>query len=88
MEPVRTMKCFAAVHAGSPMKSVSTMEPAASVCSVGVVVVINDCPAMRYVGVVVVDDRVVVPIRVPMMPSPAVSAEEANWKAETKRYAR
>ncbi len=40
---------------------------------------------MRDVGVAVVDDRPVVPVRSPVMPAPAKAAEEPDSKAHAER---
>src|SRR5882724_9721504 len=51
-------------------------------------VVISEDSAVGYVGVVVVDDIVMMPIISPVVPAPAKTAEEADSKAETKRNTR
>src|SRR5580692_12460554 len=48
------------------------------------VVAIDENPAMRYVGVVVVNDAVVMPIVAPVVPAPAKPAKEADSKAEAE----
>src|SRR5882724_8723817 len=47
-----------------------------------------EVPAGVVVGVVVVDDIVMMPIISPVVPAPAKTAEEADSKAETKRNTR
>src|SRR6266481_4354790 len=51
-------------------------------------VVISEDSAVGYVGVVVVDDTVVMPIISPVVPAPAKAAEEADSRAEAKRNTR
>ena len=63
--------------------------PAMSVDSMIVVrvkvIAIDDSPAVRDVGIVVVDDSpFVVPIVVPMVPTPAEAAKESNPETESK----
>jgi hypothetical protein len=48
------------------------------------IVSINECSAVGNVRIVVIDDRVVMPVESPMMPSPAKAAEVANSKAYTE----
>ena len=68
------------------------MEPSAacvsevSACSISVVVAVNDCAAVGYVGVVVEDYSVAVPVWLPMMPTPGEPAEETDSKARAERY--
>src|SRR5580692_5760980 len=52
------------------------------------VVAIDENPAVRYVGVVVVNDAVVMPIVAPVVPSPAKPTKETDSKAETKSNSR
>src|SRR6202051_751820 len=49
------------------------------------VVAISESSAVRDVGVVVVDDSMVLPVRSPVMPAPAKAAEESDSKANTER---
>src|SRR6266853_1075125 len=63
--------------------------PAVSVDSMIVVrvkvIAIDDSPAVRDVGIVVVDDSpFVVPIVVPMVPTPAEAAEESDPESQSK----
>jgi len=51
-------------------------------------VVISKDSAVGDVGVVVVDDTVMMPIISPVVPAPAKTAEEADSKAEAKRNTR
>ena len=48
-------------------------------------VVISENSAVGNVGVVVVSDVVVIPVRSPVVPAPAISAKKADSKTETKR---
>ena len=52
------------------------------------VVAIHENSAVRYVGVVVVNDAVVMPIVAPAVPAPAKPAKEADSKAEAKSNSR
>ena len=52
------------------------------------VVAIHENPAVRYVGVVVVNDAVVMPIVAPVVPAPAKPTKEADSKAEAKSNSR
>jgi hypothetical protein len=52
------------------------------------VVAIDEHPAVRYVGVVVVNDAVVMPIVAPVVPTPAKSTKETDSKAEAKSNSR
>jgi hypothetical protein len=45
------------------------------------VVVMLESPTVGNIGIVVVDDAVAVPIGVPVVPSPAEAAEDADPKA-------
>src|SRR6267154_3489578 len=57
------------------------------VASISKVVAIDDGPAIRNVGVVVVDNPTfVVPIVSPMVPAPAEAAKVADSKAQPKTY--
>lgn len=49
------------------------------------IVTIDERSAMGDVGVVVIDDRAVMPVESPAMPSPAKAAEVANSKAYAER---
>jgi hypothetical protein len=48
------------------------------------IVSIDERPTVGNVGIVVIDDRVVMPVESPVMPSPAKTAEVANSKAYTE----
>jgi hypothetical protein len=52
------------------------------------IVAIYKSSAMGDVGIVVVNDRVVVPVGSPVMPSPSKTAEEADSKTYTERNLR
>ena len=71
--------------AGSPaaMKS-----PAMKSAGVIEVVAIDEDSAVGDVGVVVVNDSVVMPIISPVVPAPAIAAKEADAKAQAKRNSR
>src|SRR5882672_6755251 len=78
-----------------PMLRSGPMEPRIStVKSAGVIevraspieaVAIDEDSTVGYIGVVVVNDSAVPPVRVPVVPAPAKSAKVADSKAETKR---
>src|SRR5258708_39222141 len=51
-------------------------------------VVISEDSAVGYVSVVVINDIVVMPVRSPVVPSPAKPAEIADSKAQAKRNSR
>ena len=51
-------------------------------------VVISENSAVGNVGVVVVSDVVVIPVRSPVVPAPAISAKKADSKTETKPNSR
>src|ERR1700687_4841073 len=51
-------------------------------------VVISEDSAVGHISVVVINDIVVMPVRSPVVPSPAKSAEIADSKAEAKRNSR
>ena len=51
-------------------------------------VVIGEDSAVGNISVVVVNDIVVMPVRSPMVPTPAKSAKKADSKAEAKRNSR
>ena len=73
------------------LKSTSTMKSAAMIevpARVIEGVVIGEDSAVGDVGVVVEDDSVATPIVSPVMPSPAISAKEADAKAQAKRNSR
>src|ERR1700680_1693076 len=67
-----------AMKSGCSMKSTGSIE----------VVAIDENSAVRYVGVMVVNNSVVVPIVSPVVPAPAKPTEEADCKAEAKRNPR
>ena len=51
-------------------------------------VVISENSAVGNVGVVVVSDVMVIPVRSPVVPAPAVSAKKADSKTEPERDSR
>src|SRR2546430_5154424 len=75
----------------STLKSVSTLK-SATMLEVRALaidgVVISEDSAVGYISVVVVNDIVVMPVRSPMVPTPAKSAKKADSKAEAKRNSR
>src|SRR5437660_11636557 len=60
------------------------MEPAARTRAIKVVAIDEDS-AVGDVAVMIEKDTVVIPIRSPVVPTPAKPAKEADAKAETKR---
>src|SRR5712671_3319989 len=66
----------------------AALESASAVIEVAVraieSVVISENSAVGNVGVVVVSDMAVIPVRSPMVPSPAEPAEETDAKSEAK----
>ena len=76
--------CETPAARGIAMKPVS---PAKS-SRVVEVVAINEDSAVRYVSVMVVNNVVVMPVRPPMVPSPAKPAEVADSKTEAKPNSR
>src|SRR5437879_12443273 len=63
------------------------MEPAARTRAIKVVAIDEDT-AVGDVAVMIEKDTVVIPIRSPVVPTPAKPAKEADAKAETKRKTR
>src|SRR5437899_10549054 len=63
------------------------MEPAARTRAIKVVAIDEDS-AVGDVAVMIEKDTVVIPIRFPVVPTPAKTAKEADAKAETKRKTR
>src|SRR5437870_4518953 len=63
------------------------MEPAARTRAIKVVAIDEDS-AVGDVAVMIEKDTVVIPIRSPVVPTPAKPAKEADAKAETKRKTR
>src|SRR5258708_1584868 len=75
----------------SALKSASTMRSAAMIDVRAAAiegVVIGEDSAVGYVSVVVINDIVVMPVRSPVVPSPAKPAEIADSKAQAKRNSR
>src|SRR3979411_2373246 len=72
------------------LKSVSTLKSPAVIVSMRVIegVVISEDPAVGDVSVVVINDIVVMPVRSPVVPSPAKPAKIADSKAQAKRNSR
>ena len=66
-------------------RSLAAMNIAGAVTEI---VAIDERSAMGDVGVVVIDDRAIMPVESPAMPSPAKAAEVANSKAYAKRNRR
>jgi hypothetical protein len=70
----------------------AALESASAVIEVAVraieSVVISEHSAVGNVGVVVVSDVAVIPVRSPMVPAPAVPAKKADPKTETKPNSR
>jgi len=52
------------------------------------VVAIDEHPTVGYVGVVVINDTSVTPVRIPVVPAPAKAAEIADSKPEAKSNSR
>jgi len=77
---------IAAVKCASTMKSAAVLEVV--VRATGVVVAIYKCSAVRDVHVAVVNDCVVMPVRSPVMPSPAETAKETDRIADAKQDSR
>ena len=48
------------------------------------VVAIDDCSAVRDVGVVVVDHSMAMPVASPVMPAPAISSEKSDSEPDSK----
>ena len=67
---------------GESSRGWAAMKIAAAVSKI---VAIDERSAMRDVGVVVVNDPVVVPVESPAMPSPTKAAEVANSKPHAER---
>jgi hypothetical protein len=76
--PSAAMKFAASVKPVGSMKSAAMIEAVA----------IDEYSAVGYVGVVVVHNSVVMPVISPVVPAPAISPEEADSKAESKRNPR
>ena len=70
------------------MIEISVVEIAVVEVVVAEIIAIDDRPAVGDVGVVVVNNSVVVPIVSPVVPTPAITAEEPNSKTKTKRDSR
>src|SRR5207245_9360059 len=70
-----------------PQKTGPAMEPAARTRAIKVVAIDEDS-AVGDVAVMIEKDTVVIPIRSPVVPTPAKPAKEAYAKAETKRKTR
>src|SRR6266404_871790 len=72
----------------STLKSVSTLKSATMIDVRALAiegVVIGEDSAVGNISVVVINDIVVMPVRSPMVPTPAKSAKKADSKAEAKR---
>ena len=78
------LRCCRAVETrAAAVKSVCAMK------STGVIEVVTvEDSAVGYVGVVVVNDSVVMPIVSPVVPTPAISSKETDSKSEAKRDSR
>src|SRR5258706_7846029 len=74
----------------SAMKSAGSVKPASSMESAAAIdiVAIDENSAVRDVGVVVVNNSVVMPVVSPVVPTPAIPPKEADSKAEAKCNAR
>src|SRR6266481_4643410 len=75
----------------STLKSVSTLKSATMIDVRALAiegVVIGEDSAVGNISVVVINDIVVMPVRSPMVPTPAKSAKKADSKAEAKRDSR
>jgi len=70
------------LRTGDSSRSWATMKVAGAVTEI---VAIDERSAMGDVRVVVIDDRAVMPVESPAMPSPAKTAEVANSKTCTER---
>ena len=67
------------------MVEVAVVEVAAAIeIAVVEVVAIDDCSAVRDVGVVVIDHPVAVPVASPVMPAPSKSSEVTNSKSNSE----
>ena len=84
MEP-RISARAAALKSAATMKSATMIEVRAPAIEG---IVIGEDSAVGNVGVVVVSDVVVIPVRSPMVPAPAEPAKKADAKSETKRDSR
>ena len=74
----------------SAIKSASATKPARMIESRSPaieVVAIDEDSAVRYVGVVVVDDVSVMPVKSPVVPSPTKPAKKQRLEAQAKNYA-
>jgi len=84
MEP-RTSTRAPALKSAATMKSGAMIE----VCTRAIEgVVIGEDSAVGYVGVVVEDDSVAMPVVSPVVPAPSVAAKEADAKAQAKGNSR
>jgi len=72
------------------LKSASATKPAGTIDAhtpAIEVVAIDEDSAVRYVGVVVVDDVSVMPVKSPVVPSPTKPAKKQRLEAQAKNYA-
>src|SRR5947209_6069138 len=77
---IATTKC------GCVMKSAGAVE--VSVCAIRVVVAIYKRSAMGTVDVAVINDRAMMPVRSPVIPSPSEPAKESDWITYAKQNSR
>jgi hypothetical protein len=74
------MEPWSGVYGSASVKSIAVIEIAAVVIEIVVVevVAIDDCAAVRNVGVVVVFRAMAVPVIIPVMPAPSKATKKAN----------
>lgn len=75
----KSMRLAPEAACGSPAVKPAAMRPGPEV------IAINESAAVRDVGIVVVNDCMVVPVGSPVMPAPAIATEEPNSEANTER---
>ena len=77
------MEPWTAAGSASTERS-AVVDVAAIKVAVVEVVAIDDCSAVRNVGVVMVDYLPAVPVVSPVMPAPTIATEKAHAKAEAE----
>ena len=79
------MESRSSAYTFAPVGRVAVVEVGAAVMEV---VALDECSAVRDVGVVIIDHRVAMPVESPVVPSPAVTAKEAELEAQAKANSR
>jgi hypothetical protein len=82
------MKSWISASGSASVECVAVVEIAAVVIESVVieVVAIDDRPAVRDVSVVIVDHLMVVPVAIPVMPTPPKPSEEADSKSTAEEH--